>query len=71
MIKIILANGGHEVIGEASNGREAVEKYRQLKPDLVTMDITMPVMDGVTAALSDQTGGFGGKDRDVLSDGAV
>ena len=50
LIKIILANGGHEVIGEASNGREAVEKYRQLKPDLVTMDITMPIMDGVTAA---------------------
>ncbi|MGM0885195.1 MAG: response regulator [Bacillota bacterium] len=51
LIKVILANGGHEVIGEASNGFEAVEKYRQLKPDLVTMDITMPVMDGVKAAL--------------------
>jgi two-component system chemotaxis response regulator CheY len=49
LIKIILANGGHEVIGEASNGSEAVEKYRQLKPDLVTMDITMPIMDGVAA----------------------
>ncbi|RCW43085.1 response regulator [Paenibacillus prosopidis] len=51
LIKVILANGGHEVIGEASSGREAVEKYRQLKPDLVTMDINMPVMDGVKAAL--------------------
>ncbi len=50
LIKVILAIGGHEVIGEASNGSEAVEKYRQLKPDLVTMDITMPVMDGVKAA---------------------
>lgn len=51
LIKVILANGGHEVIGKASTGFEAVEKYRQLKPDLVTMDITMPVMDGVKAAL--------------------
>ncbi|MDQ0113796.1 response regulator [Paenibacillus harenae] len=51
LIKVILANGGHEVIGEASSGSEAVEKYRKLKPDLVTMDITMPVMDGVKAAL--------------------
>jgi len=49
LIKIILAEGGHEVIGEASNGSEAVEKYHQFKPDLVTMDITMPVMDGIEA----------------------
>ncbi|MGM0881363.1 MAG: response regulator [Bacillota bacterium] len=49
LIKIILTNGGHEIIGEASGGSEAVEKYRQLKPDLITMNITMPVMDGIEA----------------------
>ena len=38
------------VVGEAANGEEAVGLYDQLKPDLVTMDITMPVMDGMTAA---------------------
>lgn len=40
---------GFEVIGEASNGREAVELYSQFKPNLVTMDITMPVMSGLDA----------------------
>ncbi len=40
---------GFEIVGEASNGREAVEMYNQYKPDLVTMDITMPVMSGLDA----------------------
>lgn len=40
---------GHEVAGEAKNGNEAITQYTQLKPDIVTMDITMPDMDGITA----------------------
>ncbi len=49
MLKDILSQGGYEIVGEAANGSEAVELYQQTKPDLVTMDITMPVMDGITA----------------------
>ncbi|MFC3799369.1 response regulator [Cohnella sp. GCM10012308] len=49
MLKSILQKGGHEVIGEAENGAVAVEKYAMLKPDLVTMDITMPIMEGIEA----------------------
>jgi two-component system chemotaxis response regulator CheY len=49
MLKNMLTEGGHEVVGEAANGLEAVHVYAQLKPDLVTMDITMPEMDGVMA----------------------
>lgn len=48
MIRDILARDGY-VIHEAVNGRDAVEKYEEIKPDLVTMDITMPEMDGITA----------------------
>jgi two-component system chemotaxis response regulator CheY len=44
-----LNGGGHEVIGEASNGAEAVIRYQELKPELMTLDITMPEMDGLTA----------------------
>ena len=49
MLKDILVKEGYEVIGEAVNGADGVEKYNSLKPDLVTMDITMPEMDGIAA----------------------
>ncbi|HCI28903.1 MAG TPA: chemotaxis protein CheY [Fervidobacterium sp.] len=49
MLKDILTKGGHEVVGEAANGLEAIEKYKELKPDVVTMDITMPEMNGIDA----------------------
>jgi len=49
MIKDILTKNGYEIVGEASDGIQAVEKYLELHPDLVTMDITMPEMDGITA----------------------
>ncbi|SDJ70397.1 response regulator [Sediminibacillus albus] len=45
----ILKNGGHTVVGEAENGEQAVELYKQLTPDLVTMDITMPGKNGMEA----------------------
>jgi len=40
---------GHEIIGEANDGRQSIDLYKTLQPDLVTMDITMPDMDGITA----------------------
>ena len=49
MIKDILTKNGYNVAGEAENGLRAVEKYNELKPDLVMMDITMPEMDGIQA----------------------
>ena len=49
MIKDILSKDGFVIAGEAENGVEAVEKYADLKPDLVTMDIVMPEMDGIEA----------------------
>lgn len=49
MLKEILSKGGYNIIGEAENGVLAVSKYKDLRPDLVTMDITMPEMDGITA----------------------
>ncbi|THF75261.1 response regulator [Cohnella fermenti] len=49
MLGEILRNAGHEVVGEAANGLEAIEQYAICKPDLVTMDITMPVMEGIDA----------------------
>lgn len=49
VLRRILEQGGYEVVGEAANGIEAIEKYKELKPDLVTMDITMPDMTGMAA----------------------
>ena len=49
MIKDILSKNGYEVVGEAENGQKAVEKFQELKPDLTTVDISMPGMDGITA----------------------
>ena len=49
MIKNVLTEGGYNVAGEAENGAKAVEKYKELSPDLVLMDITMPEMDGIQA----------------------
>lgn len=49
MIRDILSKNGYEVVGEAQDGAQAVEKYKELKPDLTTMDITMPEMDGISA----------------------
>lgn len=49
MIKDILGKSDFEIIGEAENGIVAVEKWKELRPDLTTMDITMPEMDGITA----------------------
>lgn len=49
MLKDILTKAGHEIVGEASNGNEAVKKYSECWPDLVTMDITMPDCDGIEA----------------------
>ena len=49
MIKDILGKNGYNVAGEAENGLKAVEKFKELSPDLVLMDITMPEMDGIAA----------------------
>jgi two-component system chemotaxis response regulator CheY len=50
MIRQVLLNKNHLVVGEAKNGKDAVEMYKNLCPDLVTMDITMREMDGFAAA---------------------
>ncbi len=49
MLKNILVGLGYSVVGEASNGLEGVNKYKELQPDLVILDITMPEMDGIAA----------------------
>ena len=49
MIKDILTKNDYEVVGEAENGLKAIEKYKELAPDLVLMDITMPELDGIQA----------------------
>jgi len=49
MLIKLLNDNGYQVIGEATNGEEGVELYKELEPDIVTLDITMPVMDGITA----------------------
>jgi len=48
-LKMMLEKNGFEVVAEAENGAIAVQKYKEIKPDIVTMDITMPEMDGLQA----------------------
>jgi two-component system chemotaxis response regulator CheY len=50
MIVKTLGDAGHEIVGEAANGEQAVEMYGRVQPDIVTMDITMRGMDGLAAA---------------------
>jgi two-component system, chemotaxis family, chemotaxis protein CheY len=49
MLADVLAKGGHEVIGEGANGAEAITQFQSLRPDIMTLDITMPEKDGLTA----------------------
>lgn len=49
LLKGILEEAGHVIVGEAVNGEDGFLKYKELQPDLVTMDITMPKMDGIEA----------------------
>ena len=49
MVSDALTKGGHEVVGEAGNGLEAVSQYQALKPEVTTLDITMPEKDGLAA----------------------
>lgn len=48
-LRNMLEQAGHTIVAEAVNGEDGVEKYKEFKPDIVTMDITMPVLDGVGA----------------------
>lgn len=50
ILRTILTEAGHEVVSEAATGAEAIDAYRQLRPDLVMMDVTMPQVDGIEAA---------------------
>ena len=49
-VKRILEQAGYEIAGEAENGEIAIRQYFEMKPDAVLMDVTMPVMDGISAA---------------------
>ncbi|MCR5206727.1 MAG: response regulator [Lachnospiraceae bacterium] len=49
ILRSILEDAGHDVVGEAMDGQDGVNKYKEMRPDLVTLDITMPVMDGLEA----------------------
>ncbi|MFH1791756.1 MAG: response regulator [Candidatus Omnitrophota bacterium] len=49
MLSDILKQGGHEVVAEAANGKESIEQYKKVKPDMVTMDIIMPELGGIEA----------------------
>ena len=52
LLKNILFSGGHDIVGEAENGEMAVDQYSKLKPDLVTMDVVMPKVNGIEALKS-------------------
>ena len=49
MVTDALSGGGHEIVGEAGNGAEAVQRYQELRPEVMTLDITMPEKDGIAA----------------------
>ena len=49
MVSDALTGGGHEIVGEAANGDEAVQRFQELRPDIMTLDITMPEKDGLAA----------------------
>ncbi len=49
ILKSVLESQGHQVVGEAKNGEEGYQMFKELKPDLVTLDVTMPVLDGIGA----------------------
>ena len=49
MVSDALTKGGHEVVGEAGNGAEAIDRFQELRPDVMTLDITMPEKDGLAA----------------------
>ena len=49
ILRGLLEESGHEVVAEAENGQEGVDKYKEFNPDITTLDITMPVMDGLEA----------------------
>ncbi len=82
-LKSILEGGDHEVVGEAVDGEQAVDKYNKLKPDIVTMDITMPNVNGIESLkriIADDPQacvimisalGQGGKILDALNSGAT
>ncbi len=52
MLRTVLEGIGHEIVGEAGNGEEGLRLFKELKPDAVTMDITMPEMDGISCLKS-------------------
>ena len=49
MVGDAISGGGHEIVGEAANGTEAVPRFQELRPDVMTLDITMPEKDGLSA----------------------
>jgi two-component system chemotaxis response regulator CheY len=49
MVTDALTGGGHEIVGEAGNGAEAVQRFQELRPEVMTLDITMPEKDGIAA----------------------
>jgi two-component system chemotaxis response regulator CheY len=61
LLKNILFSGGHTIVGEAGDGDDAIQKFRELKPDLVTMDVVMPKMNGIEALKAIKTLDTGAK----------